>query len=183
MSKLFGPVLQQGYVVPDIQAAMQHWLARGVGPFFIEKLENFPAIIDGQDAVVNVTAAFAYSGAQQIEVIQQDDKTQSIYREFLAETPNGGLQHLAVWVDDIQEKLDELRAAGHNFQVRQAYGDQHAYVDNADSPGVMIQLMARGDAIEDLFAIVRRGAETWDGINRPIRKINWSTGRPVEESD
>lgn len=43
--------------------------------------------------------------------------------------------------------------------------------------------MARGDAIEDLFEIVRRGAETWDGINRPIRKINWSTGRPVEESD
>jgi hypothetical protein len=37
MSRLFGPVIQQGYGVPDIGAAMDHWLARGVGPFYIEE--------------------------------------------------------------------------------------------------------------------------------------------------
>lgn len=180
MSKLFGPVLQQGYVVPDAQAAMQHWLARGVGPFFVETLKNYPAIVDSKEVVVNLTAAFAYSGDQQIEVIQQDDTTPTIYLEFLEENPSGGLQHLAVWVDDIQEKINELKAAGHNYQVRQQYGDRHAYIDSVDSPGIMIQLMARGEVIDELFQIVKSGAENWDGITRPIRKIDWSTGRPVE---
>lgn len=180
MSRLFGPVLQQGYVVPDVQAAMQHWLARGVGPFFLEKLENFPAVVDGKEVLLNITAAFAYSGDQQIEVIQPDDDKQTIYQEFLAENPKGGLQHLAVWVDDIQQTLGELKAAGQNFQVRQQYGDRHAYVDSTDSPGVMIQLMARGEAIEALFRMVRNGAESWDGADRPVRRIDWSTGRPIE---
>ncbi len=35
MSKIFGPVVQQGYVVPDMQAALDHWIARGVGPFYL----------------------------------------------------------------------------------------------------------------------------------------------------
>lgn len=183
MSRIFGPVLQQGYVVPDVQSAMLHWIARGVGPFFVEKLEDYPAVVDGQPIAVNITAAFAYSGDQQIEVIQQDDDQQTIYREFLDVHPSGGLQHLAVWVDDIQTTLDELKAAGHHFRVRQRYGDRHAYIDNADSPGVMIQLMARGEAIHELFQIVRTGAETWDGTHRPIRKIDWSTGRPIELVD
>ena len=36
MSALFGPVIQQGYVVPDIDVAIEHWVARGIGPFSIE---------------------------------------------------------------------------------------------------------------------------------------------------
>ena len=32
MSQRFGPVRQVGYVVRDIEAAMRHWVALGVGP-------------------------------------------------------------------------------------------------------------------------------------------------------
>jgi hypothetical protein len=35
MSNLFGPIVQQGYVVPDLDATMAHWLARGIGPFLV----------------------------------------------------------------------------------------------------------------------------------------------------
>ena len=44
----------------------------------------------------------------------------------------------------------------------------------------MMQLMARGDVIDELFQVIRNGAETWDGISRPVRRIDWSTGRAVE---
>jgi len=183
MSVLFGPVVQQGYVVPDIQAAMAHWLARGVGPFFMETLRGYPAEVDAESATVDLTAAFAFSGDQQIEVIQPDDDQPTIYREFLEQNPAGGLQHLAVWVDHIQTKLDELAAAGHGYRVRQQYGDRHAYIDSVESPGVMIQLMARNDTIDELFRIIRRSADTWDGRSRPIREIDWSSGRPVAPDD
>jgi hypothetical protein len=40
MSRLFGGVIQNGYVVRDIEAAMRHWIdVLGVGPwFYIEHL-------------------------------------------------------------------------------------------------------------------------------------------------
>ncbi len=35
MSRLFGDVRQNGYVVRDLEAAMKHWTqVLGVGPFF-----------------------------------------------------------------------------------------------------------------------------------------------------
>jgi hypothetical protein len=168
-------VIQQGYVVPDIYAAIDHWLDRGIGPFFIEEHISPEGSVDGQPFVSDISAAFAYSGDQQIEVIQQHNDAPSIYREYLANHPEGGLQHLAVWVDDIDEKLAEL---GDRYVLRQRYGDSHAYLDSSRSPGVMIQLMASNDVINELFDLIRAGADDWDGVKDPIRKIDWSTGRP-----
>lgn len=179
MSKLFGPVVQQGYVVPDIDAAMAHWIARGVGPFFIEHLVDFDGVIDGEPRKLELKAAFAYSGDQQIEVIQPLGDVPCIYEEYLAGHPDGGLQHLAVWVDSIDGKMAELKEQGHDYVVRQTYGDGHAYIDSKDKPGTMIQLMARGPIIERLFEIIKDGAETWDGKTDPVRKIDWTTGEPV----
>jgi catechol 2,3-dioxygenase-like lactoylglutathione lyase family enzyme len=179
MSKIFGPVVQQGYVVPDINVAIEHWLARGIGPFFVEHLNGFTGNVDGEDVTLDLSAAFAYSGDQQIEVIQAHGSTPSIYGEYLKENPKGGLQHLAVWVDDIDISLAEYAAAGVEVEVRQRYGDGHAYIDLKSSPGVMIQLMAHNDAIDLLFSIIKEASETWDGETDPVRKIDWSTGKPV----
>jgi len=182
MSKIFGAVVQQGYVVPDVQAAIQHWLARGVGPFFVEQLDSLPAVSGGQQTTLNLTAAFAYSGDQQIEVIEPRGDNKSIYDDYLQSNPRGGLQHLAVWVDNIDLKLAELEASGAYYTVKQRYGDGHAYLDSIDYPGVMIQLMAHNEIIDELFSIIKDAADNWDGKTDPIRKINWSTGRPVVQT-
>lgn len=179
MSKLFGPVIQQGYVVSDIEAAMQHWLARGIGPFFIETLRGYPAIVRGETVKVDLRAAFAYSGDQQIEVIQPEGDSRNIYTEFLQRVSEGGLHHLAVWVDSIADKLAELEAAGRSFRVVQQYGDRHAYLDSVEAPGVMVQLMAHNEMNDELFRVIRAGADSWDGVSHPIREIDWSSGRPV----
>jgi catechol 2,3-dioxygenase-like lactoylglutathione lyase family enzyme len=179
MSKIFGPVVQQGYVVPDAQEGIQHWLARGIGPFFVEQLDDFDAVVDGKSVKLNLTAAFAYSGDQQIEVIEPRGNSSSIYDDYLKRHPDGGLQHLAVWVDDIDSKLAELEAAGNRYEVKQRYGDGHAYIESVDRPGIMIQLMAHNEAIDELFGIIKQAADSWDGETDPIRKIDWSTGRPV----
>ena len=179
MSKIFGPVVQQGYVVPDVQEGIQHWLARGIGPFFVEQLDDFDAVVDGKSVKLNLTAAFAYSGDQQIEVIEPRGSASSIYDDYLKQHPGGGLQHLAVWVDDIESKLAELEATGKRYEVKQRYGDGHAYIESVDRPGIMIQLMAHNEAIDALFDIIKEAADSWDGETDPIRKIDWSTGRPV----
>jgi len=183
MSFEFGPIIQQGYVVPDIYAAIDHWLARGVGPFFIEEHIKPPGECDGRAIQTDLSAAFAYSGDQQIEVIQQFDDAPTIYREYLDLNPRGGLHHVAVWVDDLPGKLDQVAAEGLGFRVRQRFGDMHAYLDSQSHPGVMVQLMAHNEFMDALFDIIKSASETWDGKTDPIRKIDWSTGRPRVSAD
>ena len=179
MSALFGAFIQQGWVVPDLEAALVQWLALGVGPFFVEAHIRPPGELDGEPIQADLTAAFAYSSDQQIELIQQHDDTPTIYREFLATRPEGGLQHLAAWVDDIPSKLEELRTTAPAFRVRQRYGDAHVYLENDEAPGLMVQLMARIELMTSLFDDIERAAKGWDGRTDPIRKIDWSSGRPV----
>jgi hypothetical protein len=181
MSRIFGPVIQQGYVVPDIERAISHWLARGIGPFFLEEHIRPPGEYDGEPIQADLSAAFAYSGDQQIEVIEQHDDVRTIYRDFLKGHPTGGLHHLAVWVDSIPEKLSELSAAGYQYRVRQRYGDAHAYLDSVTQPGVMIQLMARIELMTGLFEVIEGAARDWDGETDPVRRIDWSSGSPRVE--
>lgn len=181
MSALFGPVIQQGYVVPDIDAAIEHWVARGIGPFFIESHIRPKGSYDGVDIQPDLSAAFAYSGDQQIEVIQQHDAAPTIYGDYLAANPEGGLQHLAVWVDSIAETVAMLDAGGRGYRVRQRYGDGHAYLDSTTAPGVMMQLMARSDHLVALMDAIKEASVGWDGVTAPIRRIDWSTGEPVPE--
>lgn len=181
MSALFGPVIQQGYVVPDIHEAIRHWVARGIGPFFVEEHIRPAGEYDGRPIRPDLSAAFAYSGDQQIEVIQQHDDDPTIYRDYLATHPEGGLQHLAVWVDDIAAVLADLRSRGHGYTVRQRYGDGHAYIDSDSAPGVMVQLMARSDHLVALMDAIRDASIGWDGTTAPLRRIDWSSGKPVAE--
>ena len=184
MSQLFGPVVQQGYVVPDVESAMQHWLARGVGPFVFVDIKDFPGIYDGQPISAEMQAGFAYSGDQQIEVISPSLDHPSIYQDYLQQVPAGGLQHLAFWVDDIDAKLAELDAQQVGYRVWQRYGNPpdyqaHAYIDLTESPGVMIQLMARSDFYNMLFGALAAAAADWDGKTDPIRVLDPGSGQLI----
>lgn len=183
MSALFGSVVQQGYVVPDVEEAIGHWLARGIGPFFIADIKGMSGQYDGEHISADMRAGFAYCGDQQIEVITPEGTSPSIYKDYLKSNPAGGLQHLAYWVDDIDAKLDEVAATGQEFKVWQRYGEApdykaHAYIDSAAAPGVMVQLMARSDFYEMFFGIMKQAADSWDGTTDPVRMLDMSDGAP-----
>ncbi len=181
MSHLFGNVVQQGYVVPDVDAAMAHWIARGIGPFYIADIEGMDGEYYGDPIKSKMRAAFAYSGDQQIEVIQPTGTNANIYADYLKHHPDGGLQHLAVWVDNVDDAFAKLNADGEKWRIAQRYGEAHIYADNIDQPGVMMQMMARSDFYDAFFGIVKRGADTWDGRTTPFRVIDFSSGAPVEK--
>ena len=170
MSNLFGPVVQQGYVMPDIHEAMAHWIARGVGPFYLMDDIRLPSEHYGEAQETHIAAAFAISGSQQIEVIMPyPDSGRTIYGDFLKENPEGGLQHLAVWSEDVDADLAQLTEDGINYIVAHRYIGSHAYLDFPDKPGVMMQLMPRDQLHIDMFDVFEKGAATWDGVTDPVR--------------
>ena len=174
MSKLFGPVVQQGYVVPDMNKAIDHWTARGVGPFFILPDHLLDAWHYGEPTKCRIKAAFAAWGDQQIELIEPfEDSGPNVYSDFLKEHPEGGMQHVAVWCDDVDGTLEKLKEDGVDYVLAQRYKGTHAYLDMADAPGIMIQLMPTFDRYLELFRVAEAEAENWDGNTDPVRDLGW----------
>lgn len=174
MSKIFGPVVQQGYIVPDMEKALAHWIARGVGPFYMEEDIRLASEHYGEPQESHISAAFAFSGDQQIELIYAfPDSGKTIYGDYLKDHPDGGLQHLAVWCDDVDAKLDDLKEQGVDCVVAHRYINSHAYLDFPNAPGPMIQLMPHDDLHIRMFDVIKEGAESWDGKTNPVRGSEW----------
>jgi len=186
VSRRFGPIRQNGYVVRDIEAALAHWTeVLGVGPFFYFRrvpIEDFRYY--GEPSPVEVSIALAQWGALQIELIEQRNDAPSMYRDFL-DGGREGLQHVACWYDSLDEPLE--RAAHWGLTVGQSgqIGERgrFAYLDTAGRPGSVVEISEISGAKGRFFDHVRRCAAGWNGKD-PVRPVGEpaSTGpRPPEE--
>ncbi|MFQ5515569.1 MAG: VOC family protein [Myxococcota bacterium] len=174
MSRIFGKIRQNGYVVRDIEAAMKHWTeVLGVGPFFY--LEGAPIEefrYRGKPSDLRVSIALAHWGSLQIELIQQRNAAPSMYRDFL-EAGHEGLQHVACWTERFDADLSRLLAAGHEVgQSGQVGGPEGRFVYFATQahPGTVIELSEISGPKGKAFEHIAEVARTWDGSD-PIRRI------------
>ena len=175
MSRIFGPVRQNGYVVRDIRAAMDHWVnVVGVGPwFFVETVKTDYFRHRGAPSPMTMSIALANSGDLQIELIQQTNDAPSLYKEFL-DAGHEGLQHLAYWTDDFQGLYDKALGrglvVGHEGQIGGERG-RFAYFDNgAPHPGAVIEISDTSGQKGRFFEHIRDVARGWDGSD-PIRAV------------
>lgn len=173
MSRLFGDLRQNGYVVRDIESAMAHWNeVLGVGPFFyIEHppIEDF--CYHGVPSDIDVSIALTNSGPLQIELIQQHNDAPSMYRDFLA-AGNEGLQHVAYWTTDFETDLDRFLHAGYTAAQSGRVGDpgRFVYFDTEGHPGTVVELSDISGPKGELFAHLAELCADWDGTD-PIRAI------------
>lgn len=169
----FGPIVQNGFVVHDLEAAAAHWSNKlGIGPFYaIEHIAFGPAYFRGGPLNIDMSVALAQWGEIQIELIVQHDSSASIYTEF-SSRHGEGLQHVGVMTDSVERQLERLKPLGiEPVQWGEtAAGMRFAYLNTDAHPGAMIELIETGPAVQAFFAMVRKGAEAWDGT-RPLRRL------------
>jgi hypothetical protein len=176
MSRFFGPIRQLGYVVPDIEAAMQYWSETlGVGPFFYNP--RVPIVnyrYRGQSYEPHNSVALANSGGVQVELIQTRNDVPSMYRDFL-QAGRTGLQHVAVWTTDYDADLARLTAQGLEPVMGGEVGDRgrFVYFDTEYHPGAVVELSEVSGPKGDMFDAIRNAAEGWDGSDRvrPFPKL------------
>lgn len=174
MSRIFGNVRQNGYVVRDIEAAMKHWVeVMGVGPwFYIEDVKTDWFKCRGVDSDVKMSIALANSGDLQIELIQQRNDAPSLYKEFL-DAGHEGLQHMSYWTQDYQELYDKALSldyvVGHEGSIGGEKG-RFAYFDTQAHPGTIIEISDISGSKGKMFEHIRKVAADWDGTD-PIRKV------------
>jgi len=171
MSKFFGEIRQLGYVVPDIEAAMDYWSKTlGVGPWFYNPkvpIRNYR--YNGESHEPHNSVALANSGFVQVELIQTRNDVPSMYRDFLR-AGRTGLQHVAYWTSDYDADLARLLKQGFKPVMSGEVGEKgrFIYFDTEYHPGTVIELSEVAGPKGKMFDLIRASSEGWDG-NEPVR--------------
>lgn len=174
MSRIFGKVCQNGYVVKDIDAALDHWInVLGVGPwYYMKTIKTDYFNYKGKPSNVEMSIALANTGDLQIELIQQRNDAPSMYKDFL-DAGHEGLQHMSYWTHDYQSMYDKALSlsyrVGHEGQIGGEQG-RFAYFDTETHPGTVIEISDISGTKGPFFERIRQKAENWDGSN-PIKLI------------
>ncbi len=166
-----GPVRQFGYVVADFDDALSGWLAAGVGPWYVLRGLSQRGLYRGEPCQVTLSIGMTNIGDLQIEVIQQEDDTPSVYTEFLA-SGRHGFHQLAWWVDDFEAALHAAQERGWPV-VWSGGGDvgvRFAYLEPDVGPAAVFELTELTDAIAGLDQMIRAATADWDGSD-PVRVL------------
>lgn len=171
MSRIFGRIAQIGYVVRDIDAAMDRWVEHGVGPwFYVDRVQTDYFRYRGVDSDMQMSVALANSGDVQLELIQPRNDAPSMYKDFL-DSGREGAQHIAYWSNDFQTLLDRSLAEGYTIGQEGSIGGEQgrfAYLDTEAEQGTVIEISDISGPKGQFFQYIRDVAATWDGSD-PIR--------------
>lgn len=167
---------QLGYLVDDIEAAMEYWTTvLGAGPFFYTRRdEPRPVTYRGETSAITNSTALGYAGRTQIELLEQHCRTPSAYTEFL-DAHGPGLHHVARFTATYDDDLARARAAGMQYvmggragtDVRYSYW-QHPRVP---SGAPVLELVTRGRDIQAMERSLYAAHLTWDGVTDPVRPV------------
>lgn len=169
-SPRFGDIMQNGYVVDDLETAAMHWVnTLGVGPFFfMEHIEFSESFYRGKPAEIDMSVAIAYSGNLQIELVQQHNDAPSIYKTF-RDQHGQGLQHVGALVDNLDTCLSTNNAESLKLQWgTTGAGQRFAYLATDFHNGAMIELIEADESMHNAFTSMQRTASEWDG-SHPLR--------------
>ena len=135
-------------VVKDMNKAIKHFEALGVGPFkpFIGGPEGIPVTgtVRGEpsDYDMDLRLAEGGMGGVALELIQPL-KGRSIYDEFLEEKGEG-VHHLCYHVEDLDKATAEMASKGFTvLQTGATSGAKWAYFDTDKVGGTVIELAQR----------------------------------------
>jgi catechol 2,3-dioxygenase-like lactoylglutathione lyase family enzyme len=171
MSVLPGPIRQIGYVVADLDQALASWVELGVGPWLVMRRLPMSALYRGEPCETTQSLALSNSGELQMELIQQEDDTPSIFTEFLAAS-GPGYHQLAYWAEDFDATMQAVRNAGWPvvWSGGEDVGTRFAYIEPPNSPAAIIEIMELTETTAGLGNFIRDAAANWDGSD-PIREM------------
>lgn len=129
----FNKIHHIGIAVEDLDVSIElYQTLTGSAPDHIEEVPS-----------EKVKTAFFKTGESHLELLQATSEDSPIAK-FIAQKGKGGIHHICVQVDDVQKKLDELKAAGfvliNDKPVEGAHGMKVAFVHPKSTGGVLLEL-------------------------------------------
>lgn len=163
------PIIQNCWVVPDIERAARRWIEAGVGPFLTFDLDLPDTLYRGERSPLSISVALAQAGAIQIELIAQHSLGPSAFRDVV---PAGasGFHHICRDFGGYDETLERLAKQG-VFPVTELQfgGTRACYADARELMGCMLELVDDNPTSRELVKTVSDASIGWNGTN-PIRR-------------
>jgi Glyoxalase/Bleomycin resistance protein/Dioxygenase superfamily len=174
-----GAIFQVTYVEPDMEAAIDRFVRTlGIGPWFIAQRQRSPFLrYRGRPTPeLDVTLAWAYSGALQYEIVVQNDDGLSVFREVVEER-GYGLHHYGRFANDLDAELAHFADLGFETAFEAQAGEplgfaRVCYIDTRPALGAMLELAEYRDFVGQVYAKVQAASVGWDGKD-PIRHVKF----------
>lgn len=164
--------MQICWLVSDLETAIRGWVEQaGVGPFFW--FDEVP-FTDGRyrgtpAAFPTSTAAIAYAGDLQIELVCQDNDEPGVFRDVY-ERGQSGLHHMALICQQYEIERDAYISSGAALVFEGRIGNTRTcWLDTTQTLGFMVELLESSEGRLATFANMRAAAQQWDGTE-PIRR-------------
>jgi hypothetical protein len=165
-------IIQLAYVVEDIEASIHHYYKHmHVAPWQLRgPFTTTSAKYHDEAVALSLSIAHAFVGHTMIELIQQHDKTPSVYTDTIART-GYGFHHWGVSCPDFDARLEALGNEGKApvFEDKTAIDTRVAYVDFRDSLGGFIEYIEMTEAAEARYTAMYARALTWDKADLIVR--------------
>ncbi|WP_340318312.1 VOC family protein [Rhizorhabdus argentea] len=165
-------VMQAGYVVDDLDAAMKNWLKlEQTGPFFVMRDASPEHLLyRGKPADLLMDIAICQAGPIQVELIQPRISTPNVYRD---EAPAAAqfFHHQCYVTDDLDAVHAKFIAMGIDIaQEADTGGIRFTYFDTRKLIGCYTEVVQRGQVFGGMCKMIADAAVDWDGSN-PIRSL------------
>ena len=165
-----GNFMQLCWVVPDLEAAIGHWVRSArAGPFFVfENVHFTDSHYRGTPAdIAPHRAAIGQYGDMQIELISPIGSAPGIWTDVVP-AGKSGFHHTALYCTDYER---EKAAYGAEVAFEGLMmGAKTCYIDTVGTLGFMTELITANPIAEQVFGAFRTAAQGWDGSD-PIRSL------------
>lgn len=167
-----GKIVQAGFLVGDIDRALDLWVKRGAGPFFAFREVEVELLYRGRPSGLKVSLAIGQLGDYQIELVQQHCDRPSALRDSFPDplAPDACiLQHLGMNIADFDGSMAAVRDQGLAVAMEGTFMEwRFAYIDTRDLLGFMSEFNEITDGSTRYFANIAAAAKSWDGSD-PVR--------------
>lgn len=151
-------MLQYAFVVADLDEGIRHWTeVLGAGPFTVRRDYLGEGLTyRGEPSTTRVHYAFGQAGPVMIQLIAQDDRGPSIYRDMFG-PGEGGFHHVCALVpmEDFDEQVAAFTEAGFPLAATMTTSAPVAYLDCREAVGCFVELYGRSERVAAFFDTVR----------------------------
>jgi Glyoxalase/Bleomycin resistance protein/Dioxygenase superfamily len=161
------PISHLGFCVPDIDAAVEHWVATaGAGPFCrlgAGPLRLRDVTYRGASATWSHSTSTGQWGSLLLELFESHVATPAGLAEEMG-VGTFGLHHVGWFVDDVEVESARLERLGAPRIVAAGINEQDfVFHDARELIGVRVELYEKLPRVVEHYEAVRRAAEGWDG--------------------
>lgn len=166
-----GGIMQTAYTVANVRAAIDEWVTRlNVGPWFL--LEHFSGEhprYRGRPSAADVAIAMSFAGHMNIELIQPNDDSPSVYKETI-DSRGHGFHHWGVASTDVEADVARYAKLGMEeaFRAGVPTGGDVVYLDTHGKLPGFVELIPTNPLMDEVFTRFYRTCRDWDGAE-PIR--------------